>query len=182
MAYKHVSVRCEDHRLQVIEFGGRFFVERCLTFGGANSPTIYHLPASLLKSMAELKSGLDPRLNIMQLDDNCSCDKKGSGTLRCYREEYRSVASWIGIRLASKDNPSKAIPQSCRGEILGLLYNTELWTWNMTEAKRVRLQKLLAKGIRQGTLVNGDAQVLAAKSTTTQTLSGGNLSTVSLSA
>ena len=34
MAYKQVSVRCEDHRLQVIEFGGRFFVERCLTFRG----------------------------------------------------------------------------------------------------------------------------------------------------
>ena len=26
MAYKHVAVRCEDHYLQVIEFGGRFFV------------------------------------------------------------------------------------------------------------------------------------------------------------
>ena len=48
MAYKHVSVRCEDHRLQVVEFVGRYFVEKCLTFGGGNSPTIYHLPASLL--------------------------------------------------------------------------------------------------------------------------------------
>jgi hypothetical protein len=163
MAYEHVSVRCEDHRSEVIEFGGRFFVECCLTFGGANSPTIYHLPASLLKSMAELKSGLDPCLNIMQLDDNCSCDKKGSGTLRCYREEYRSVASRLGIRLANEDNPSKAFPPSCMGKILGLMYNTELWTWNMTEAKRVRLQILLAKGIRHWTLLNGEAQVLAGK-------------------
>ena len=28
MAYKHVSVRSMDHRLQVVEFGGRFFVEQ----------------------------------------------------------------------------------------------------------------------------------------------------------
>jgi hypothetical protein len=159
MAYKHLSVCCEDHRLQVIEFGGRFFIERCLTFGGANSPTLYHL----LKNMAELRLGLDPPLNIMQLDDNCKCSKKGSSVLRCYREEYRSVASRLGIRLASEDNPSKAFPPSCVGEILGLVYNTELWTWNMTEAMRVRLQVLLAKGIRQGTLLNGEAQVLAGK-------------------
>ena len=46
---------------------------------------------------------------------------------------------------------------------MGLLYDTELWTWNMTEAKRVRLQMLLAKGIKQGTLLNGEAQVLAGK-------------------
>ena len=33
----------------------------------------------------------------------------------------------------------------------------------MTEAKRVRLQIPLAKGIKQGTLLNGEAQVLAGK-------------------
>ena len=122
-------------------------MERCLTFGGSNSPTLYHLPASLLKSMAELKSGLDPRLNIMQLDDNCSCSRKGSSILRCYRKEYRSIASDLGIRLAAEDNPSKAFPPSCQGEILGLLYDTERWTWNMPEAKLIRLQVLLGKGI-----------------------------------
>ena len=83
--------------------------------------------------------------------------------LRCYREEYRSLASKLGIRLASEDNPSKAFPPSCVGEILGLVYNTEKWTWNMTEAKRVRLQVLVAKGIRQGTLLNEEAKVLAGK-------------------
>ena len=33
MAYKDVSVEWEDYHLQVLEFGGRFFVEKCLTFG-----------------------------------------------------------------------------------------------------------------------------------------------------
>ena len=163
MAYKHVSVRPADHRLQVIEFGGRFFVEKCLTFGGANSPTIYHLPASLLKSMAELKSGLDPRLNCMQLDDNCSCSRKGSSILRCYSKEYRSIASELGIRLAGEDNPSKAFPPSTQGEILGLLYDTERWAWNIPETKLTRLQVLLGKGIWQGSLLNSEAQTLAGK-------------------
>ena len=70
MAYKHVSVRCADHHLQVVEFCGRFFIERCLTFGGGNSPTLYHMPASMLITMAEIQSGFDPLLNLIQLDDN----------------------------------------------------------------------------------------------------------------
>jgi hypothetical protein len=43
------------------------------------------------------------------------------------------------------------------------MYNTGQWTWNMTEVKRARLQVLLAKGIKQGTLLNGEVQVLAGK-------------------
>ena len=81
MAYKHVSVRKADHYLQVVEFGGRFFMEKCLTFGGGNSPTLYHLPASLLKTLAEEESGMDPRLYVMQLDDNCCVVKLGSARL-----------------------------------------------------------------------------------------------------
>ena len=38
MAYKHVSVRCEDHPLQAVEFGGNYFVEKCLTFGVGTAP------------------------------------------------------------------------------------------------------------------------------------------------
>jgi len=163
MAYKHVSVRPEDHRLQVVEFGGRWFIERCLTFGGGNSPTIYHLPASLLRDWAEERSGQDPRGVIMQLDDNCACCRMGDPTLWKYREEYRGLAERIGVRLASEDNPSKAFPPSSSGEVLGLEYDTVRWTWNMPRDKRCRLQVLLGKGIRQGYLENGEAQVLAGK-------------------
>ena len=163
MAYKHVSVRSADHRLQVVEFGGRFFIEKCLTFGGGNSPTIYHLPASLLRNWAEIKSGLDDRLVIMQLDDNCACGPRGSEILWNYREEYRGLADRLGVRLAREDNPSKAFPPTERGEILGLEYDGVRWTWNMTEAKRDRLLVLLAKGIRQGHLLNEEAKVLAGK-------------------
>jgi hypothetical protein len=63
---------------RVVEFGGRCFVEKCLMFREGNSPTIYHMPASLLKTLAEVESRMDPRLNVMQLDDNCAVDKLGS--------------------------------------------------------------------------------------------------------
>ena len=163
MAYKHVAVRCEDHYLQVIEFGGRFFVERCLTFGGKNSPVLYYLPASLLRDWVEMKAGLDSRLAVMQLDDNCAASKRGSPVLEKYREEYRALAVRLGIRLASEDNPSKAFPPSDKGEILGMDYDEVNWTWNMSQAKRTRLLILIAKGIRQGYLLNSEARVLAGK-------------------
>jgi hypothetical protein len=47
MAYKHVSIRWEDHPLQVVEIGGHYFVEKFLTFGvGTAPPSTTSLPAS----------------------------------------------------------------------------------------------------------------------------------------
>ena len=70
------------------------------------------------------------------------------------REEYRTLVERLGIRLASEDNPSKAFPPSDRGEILGMDYDGVKWTWNMNPAKRSRLLILIARGIRQGYLLN----------------------------
>ena len=67
----------------------------------------------------------------------------------------------LGIRLASEDNPSKAFPPSDKGEILGMDYDGV--NWNMNQAKRTRLLILIAKGIRQGYLLNSEARVLAGK-------------------
>ena len=81
----------------------------------------------------------------MQLEDNCGCGQKGYMVLRKYREEYRKLADRVGVRLASEDNPSKAFPPSCQGEILGLEYNCESWTWKMPSAKSDRLLVLLER-------------------------------------
>ena len=81
--------------------------------------------------------------------------------LEKYREEYRSLAGRLGIRLASEDNPSKAFLPSDRGEILGMDYDGVKWTWNMNPAKMSRLLILTARGIRH--LLNNEARVLAGK-------------------
>ena len=81
--------------------------------------------------MAEVESDFDSRQAIMQLDDNCVVDRKGSMRLRCYRKSYRARAVEMGVRLASEDNPSKAFAPSDEGEILGLLYDGIRWTWRI---------------------------------------------------
>ena len=161
IANKHVSVRCADHHLQVVEFCCRFFIKRCLTFGGGNSPTLYHMQPSMLITMAEIQSGFDPLLNLMQLDDNCTVDMSSSARLRAYKRAYRELAVELGVRLGGEDNPSKAFPPSSKGIILGLIYDGQAWTWEMPKDKSDRMFVLLAKGIKQGNLRNEEAMTLA---------------------
>ena len=99
-----VSVRCQDHCLQVVEFCGCFSIELWLTFGGGNCPTLCYMPPSLLISFTENEMELDKDLNLMQLDDSCSVDGKGSVQLRQYRLSYKEMAAEIGVSLASEDN------------------------------------------------------------------------------
>ena len=62
--FKLCSVRPEDHHLMLVNFGGHYFVEKCLTFRETISPSIYRLAASVLIQVAELKSGMDSRNNV----------------------------------------------------------------------------------------------------------------------
>ena len=163
IAYKHIAVHRSDHHLQLVEFGGRFFLERCLTFGGVNSPTLYNMVAKLLINLAEIMSGMDPRHNCQQLDDNCTACTRGSQKMRKYLECYRKIAKEIGVELASEDDPSKAFPPKQKGEILGILYDGQNWTWQMPNDKGLRLMVQIGEAIRSGYIKNGDAVSLAGK-------------------
>ena len=163
IAYKHIAVHRSDHHLQLVEFGGRFFLERCLTFGRVNSPTLYNMVAKLLINLAEIMSGMDPRHNCQQLDDNCTACTRGSQKMRKYLECYRKIAKEIGVELASEDDPSKAFPPKQKGEILGILYDGQNWTWQMPNDKGLRLMVQIGEAIRSGYIKNGDAVSLAGK-------------------
>ena len=77
-AYKHMGVVEEDHVLQVIEWGGRFFIETQLVFGCKSSPFFYNEVARLLIMITQLDVRMDARLSVQQIDD------KGSWKLRKY--------------------------------------------------------------------------------------------------
>ena len=138
-AYKHVPVRREDWGMQVLKYGGKFFVEKALTFGGSNSPSIYRLMASFLKESVEMETGMDPQLNTMVLDDLCSVGREDDEVLYNYFYKYRDWAERLGIELAGLDDPGKAFAPCTKGEILGLYYDTERWVWYMPEEKGKRL-------------------------------------------
>ena len=56
MAYKHVLVRWEDHPLQVVEFWGALLRGEVPHLRGWEQSYHHHLPASLLKTFADVES------------------------------------------------------------------------------------------------------------------------------
>ena len=163
VAYKHVSVCSADHKFQLVEFCGRFFVETALTFGGCNSPTLYNMVAKLLIDLAALESGLDLRHSCQQLDDNCVVATTGSLVLWKYLKSYRAIAEEIGVQLAPEDDPAKAFPPQECGEILGIEYNGTERTWIIPEAKGLRILAALGDAIRTRSIRNDAALSLAGK-------------------
>lgn len=144
-AYKHVPVRREDWAMQCLKFGGRYFVETALTFGGGNSPSIYRMVASYVKEVAELAVGFDPSNNVMVLDDLCSVGSNEDEVLDKFFWTYRSMAKRMGVELAPLDDPGKAFSPCMQGEILGLEYDSVKWTWGLPCDKARRLLALLWK-------------------------------------
>ena len=149
-AFKHCSVRPEDHPFMVVSFGGRYFVEKCLTFGGVNSPSIFRMCASFLIEITELETGKDPRDNVMQLDDNCTVGMEGDQQMLDYYATYRRRAKEMNISLASTADKSKAFEPTHEGEVLGLFYNTVDWTWWIPKDKSTRMIILMCEAVREG--------------------------------
>ena len=50
-----------------------------------------------------------------------------------------------------------------KGEILGILYDGQNWTWQMPNDKGLRLMVQIGEAIRSGYIKNGDAVSLAGK-------------------
>ena len=144
-AYKHVPVRREDWPMQVLQFGGKYFCETALTFGGSNSPSIFRMVASFVKEAAEKMVGFKPILNCMVLDDLCSVGPKNDQVVKNYFAKYRELSKRLGVELAPLDDPGKAFPPCTKGEILGLIYDTEAWVWSLPDEKGRRLLALLWK-------------------------------------
>jgi hypothetical protein len=92
---------------------------------------------------------MDPRLNVMQLDNKCCVEKLGSARLTMYRIIYRELAEEMRVRLASEAHPSRAFPLKYLRENTWANGGVK-WTWKMPEEKSTRLMVLLAKCIREG--------------------------------
>ena len=159
-AYKHVPVRCEDWGMQCLKFGGRYFVETALTFGGCNSPSIYRVVASFVKEVTEALVGFDPRHSVMVLDDLCSVGAAGDTLIDVFFQKYREMAARMNVELAPLDDTGKAFFPCTKGEILGLMYDSESWTWSLPLDKARRLLALLWSVLRDRGTTSKNMMVL----------------------
>ena len=138
-AYKHISVCSADLPLQWFEWAGMCFAELCLVFGSASSAGIYDRLAKVVLHCVLHSSGFPKDWTIQHLDDVCAAAPAGSPALQVFDDHFQRVASELGVKLAPRDDPEKSFGPSTSGTVLGVHYDTVRWTWEIPQAKLIRL-------------------------------------------
>ena len=126
--------------MQAVAVGGRFFLDRSLTFGSSSSPGIYDRVAELIMSLSCFICGLPRKAFLRQLDDHISAGTERDLTLWC--DQYQSLCKKIGVVLAESDGEKAFTPQR-EGTILGIEFSLPKWTWSLGLKKKNKLLNLL---------------------------------------
>ena len=132
-AYKHIHVRPCDIPLQCVSFGGKYFIDRSVTFGCKSSPGIYDRTSGVVMTVARVKAGVRKYNCAKCLDDCCHIGSREDS--RKFYDTYKEVSEECGVRLAPSDDPDKCFGPSTAGTILGVFYNTEEWWWTFCSRK-----------------------------------------------
>ena len=142
-AYKHIAVSQADSQLQWFQWGGRAFRELCLVFGCVSSAGLFDRLAKIVLFIVIRESGISPDMVCQHLDDCCAAASAGDGILDVYDSTFSEIASFLGVKLAPRDDPEKSFGPATSGVILGVYYDTIKWTWALPEEKLHRLLHLL---------------------------------------
>ena len=135
----------------------RYFCDKNLSFGGSTSPPLYDDPAELVAQLAHWESQVERRKSLRQLDDLV-----GTGTWKEVMALYqatRDVCSFIGVRLASEDEPDKAFGPSKQGTVLGIFYDLSSWEWKLCPEKANKILELLFEVIEKDRVENRARQI-----------------------
>ena len=144
-AYKHLAVKLKDTDLQWFMWGGKFFKELMLVFGGSSSAGIFDLTAKVVLDIVCRLSGFPRSMVCQHLDDIIAAAAAGSVGLKEFDDTFQYVAGAIGVKLAPRDDPDKSFGPSTVGVVFGVLYDTEKWTWALPPAKLQALVGLIKK-------------------------------------
>jgi hypothetical protein len=89
---------------------------------------------------------------IQYLDDVCGAAPQGCLSLERFLKAYKDFAADTGIQLAPDSDPDKAFSCTMKGVVLGVLYDTENWTWSIPQEKLARVLHQLRTAIDADTL------------------------------
>ena len=142
-AYKQVKVAEEDRILQYFEWLGRYFLELCLIFGCSSSVGIYDRFAKVVLFIALHMAGMPPSLVVQQIDDVVACGPPDGKLVEKFDKAYIEVADKLGVALASRDDPDKSFAPTTRGQVLGIWYDSETWTWWIGDEKLAIILNML---------------------------------------
>ena len=162
-AYKHVPIRSEDHHLQIIAIGGRYFLDKTATFGCSSSPSLYDNPAEIVLTLACLQAKVPRHYCLRQLDD-AMCIGSDKVVETWYRN-YADVCGEVGAKLAGVQNPAKACEPSQQGQLLGLNLDLVSWTWSIDKKKADKILVLCFKVMNCELITSGELAKLSGKLT-----------------
>ena len=139
-AYKHVGVRPGQLKYQYFKWLGRYFIELCLIFGNVSSVGIYDRMARLMWYIAAAIVGYQHFLVVQHLDDLCAMGSGSDGKLEEFYRVYLWVCQLVGVSLqepkAAKED--KAFGPTTKGSMLGIVFDTVLWRWSISQEKVTR--------------------------------------------
>ena len=160
-AYKQLRASRSCVREQFFCWGGRWFAELCLVFGGASSVGLYDRLAKVFLFAAVMLSKM-PRDQVQQIiDDVVACGSYDQ--VVGFYWKYREVAEDCGVQLAPEDDPKKAFAAAQQGEVFGIQYCTRSFTWWLREDKLGVILDMLRKVEEKDTLTLGFVKSITGK-------------------
>ena len=166
-AYKHQHVRKEDWCLQVVEWGGRLFLESRLMFGSKAAPGIYD---ELHKAFLEPVIKMTPKFSKSDVEQHLD-DVLGVGpskedqtaSVDAFFNNYKREAEKVGFRLDNSGNRDKVQPPDTVCTALGVEFDTKSWTWKYKEDKLARILSTLDEIQRRESVEFGTLQSITGK-------------------
>ena len=141
-AYKMIPVSLKQRNLQAYRFCGALFVEMKLVFGDRMACSFFdRFHHAILQAFVYPASNFPPVAQGRTIDDIPSVvPKAAKEALVDFVQAYRSSLKKLNIR-AAEDDPThtKAFDCSTTGEVLGIRFNTEEFTWSLPHDKLYRL-------------------------------------------
>jgi hypothetical protein len=129
----------QDTDLQWFEWGGKYFKELCLIFGASSSAGIFDAAAKVYVKLVCKITGFPVSQICQHLDDICAAAADGDESLQRLDKQFKDTADFVGIKLASRDDPDKSFGPRQTGVVFGVDYNTADWTWSIPDEKKARL-------------------------------------------
>ena len=157
-AYKHLKVRPEDLRLQVIQFAGRYFVELKLVFGARSSPGLYDGVSNVVKEIAVTQSDIEQTRVAKHLDDILAVGlAREDDPVHKFFRAYIELAEEVGVRLPPPDEDKTKCQSPATSVLaLGMEFDTISWEMRCPEFKLGRMLHALRQCLADGTITSGE--------------------------
>jgi hypothetical protein len=162
-AYKHVWVRDCDTDLQWFSWGGKFFKELCLIFGGVSSAGLFDDAAKVVLDLVCRRANFPRNMVCQHLDDVCAAARAGSEALGKFDAAFQEIAADVGVELAPRDDHDKSFAPCTAGVVFGVHYDTVTWTWAIPEEKLARTCILLETAMAADMLAATQVRSLVGK-------------------